>query len=373
MSGKYGISFLDIPSTFFYTYPTINFRENLIRGYARIHKAESLAVRRIFTNQKIHIKKEDYLMSHSNSQEVYQLYDKIFKKILTLSSTAVINLINGLFETDHPTNSTITYNWTEHVGDDMRTCLADTIITISHETQSRSYHIEAQMKLDENIVLRVFDYGFGHARKQSINQHSEDLTCQTLYFPEPKVILLYSKSPAPDEYILNLDFGSQGTFPYKVTTFKYLDITSEQLTKKKMIILIPFELLKLRKTIEKARTPENLCALQHLINHDILEAIQLNLDAGNITVDDAIRLRRLTHKLYKHIYSHYEEMKELNEMTDESLLLDVEIMQKEHDKAMAQKDKQHEEAMAIKDKQIAALADEITALKAELEKLKKIN
>ncbi len=47
-------------------------------------------------------------MSHSNSQEVYQLYDKIFKKILTLSSTAVINLINGLFETDHPTDSVIT-------------------------------------------------------------------------------------------------------------------------------------------------------------------------------------------------------------------------------------------------------------------------
>ncbi len=183
---------------------------------------------------------------------------------------------------------------------------------------------------------------------------------QTLYFPEPKVILLYSNSPAPDEYILYLDFGSQGTFPYKVTTFKYLDSSSEQLTKKKMIILIPFELLKLRRVIEKSRTPENLNALQHLINHDILEAIQLNLDAGNITVDDAIKLRRLAHKLYKHIYSHYEEMKEMNEMTDESLLLDVEIMQKEHDKAMAEKDK----AMAEKDKEIAAL-------KAELERLKK--
>lgn len=100
--------------------------------------------------------------------------------------------------------------------------------------------------------------------------------------------------------------------------------------------------------------------MQHLINHDILEAIQLNLDAGNITVDDAIKLRRLAHKLYKHIYSHYEEMKELNEMTDESLLLDVEIMQKEHDKAMA----------ACEEK-IAAQADEIAALKAEIERLKK--
>ena len=301
-------------------------------------------------------------MSNSNTDTVYQLYDKVFKKILTLSSTAIINLINGLFETNHPTDATITYNWTEHVGDDMRTCLADTIITISHDNQSRSYHIEAQMSLDENIVLRVFDYGFGHARKQSVNQHSDDLTSQTLHFPEPKIILLYSKSPAPDEYILNLDFGPQGIFPYKVTTFKYLDSTSEQLTKKKMIILIPFELLKLRKAIEKSRTPENLCALQHLIKHDILEAIQINLEAGNITVDDAIKLRRLAHKLYKHIYSHYEEMEEMNEMTDESLLLDVEIMQKEHEKAMIEKDNE-----------IAKKDNEIAALKAEIQKLKKDN
>lgn len=41
---------------------------------------------------------------------IYQIYDKIFKKILTLSSTAVINLINGLFQTNYPTDSTIKYN-----------------------------------------------------------------------------------------------------------------------------------------------------------------------------------------------------------------------------------------------------------------------
>lgn len=104
-----------------------------------------------------------------------------------------------------------------------------------------------------------------------------------------------------------------------------------------MIILIPFELLKLRKAIEKSRTPENLCALQHLIQHDILEAIKINLDAGNITIDDAIKLRRLTHKLYQHIYSHYEEMEE--------------------------KDAEIAELKAEKD-------NEIAELKAELEKLK---
>ena len=269
----------------------------------------------------------------------------------------MINLINGLFKTDYPTDSTITYNWTEHVGEDLRTCLADTILTIN---EKHSYHLEAQMTEDENIVLRVFEYGFGHARK---NVREDTITSLTLHFPEPKVILLFSDEKAPDEYLLNLDFGTQGTFLYKVTTFKYLDTTPEELTRKKMIILIPFELLKLRRLIEKKRTPETLDALKHLIFHDIIGAIQKNEEAGNITVDDARKLRGLTHRLYRHIYSHYEELEEINEMTDESLLLDIEIVEKKLEKKRKQE-------LSAKDEIIATKDSEIAALKAEIERLK---
>lgn len=51
---------------------------------------------------------------------IYHLYDKIFKKILTLSSKAVINLINGLFNTNYPLNSNIQYNWTEFENDELK-------------------------------------------------------------------------------------------------------------------------------------------------------------------------------------------------------------------------------------------------------------
>lgn len=40
-----------------------------------------------------------------------------------------------------------------------------------------------------------------------------------------------------NQYCLNLDFGSQGSFSYNVTTFKLMDYTIEELNKKKMIIL----------------------------------------------------------------------------------------------------------------------------------------
>lgn len=318
---------------------------------------------------------------------VYQIYDKIFKKILTLSSTAVINLINGLFDTDYPTDSIITYNWTEFHDDDLRHILADTILTINGK---HSYHMEAQMEKDEDIVFRVFDYSYSHAHRQrhapaagsdsAVDSalSSDSFSSSTLFFPEPKIIYLATKENIPDEYVLHLDFGKQGSFPYKISTFKYLDSTPKELTKKKMIILIPFELLKLRKELKNERTPKNLERLKDLIFNDIIGSINENFAVGNLTVGDARKLKRLTHKLYNHIYSHYEEMEELNVMTDESLMLDIDIIEKEHEKQLAERDAMLSEKDAMlseKDsllqRTISEKDSEIAALKAEIARLQK--
>ena len=128
-----------------------------------------------------------------------------------------------------------------------------------------------------------------------------------------------------------------------------------------MVILIPFQLLKLRKLLEKDRSEENLDALKNLIQNDIIGSINTNLELGNITVTDAQKLRRLTHKLYDHIYSHYKEMEELNDMTDESLILDIDIIEKKHD-----------EELLEKDNIIAKLTAENNKLKAQLSTLEQL-
>lgn len=294
----------------------------------------------------------------------YQIYDIIFKKILTLSSTAVIHLINGLFNTDYPPDSIIQYNWTEFTDDVLRKVLADTIITINGR---HSYHMEAQMTEDDDIIFRVFDYGLGHARQNSI--HSKDT--YILKFPEPKIIYLYYNRPVPDEYILTLDFGSQGTFNYHVSTFKFLDVTIDELLQKKLIILIPFALLKLRKAVEKERTPENLNALKTLIQNDIMKSIDINEHAGNITTSDAGKLRSLTHKLYEHIYSHYSEMKELNDMTDETILLDIDILEKQIEEHLDKITQLHDtlslmtDSLSQKDMEIALLKQQLDTLQSK--------
>lgn len=255
------------------------------------------------------------------SKQVAQIYDSMFKKILTLSAQAVVGLINGLFDTDYPSDSQLTYNWTESHDDDLKRTIADTIITVNH---NHSYHMEAQMYKDEEIEFRVFDYGYRYALK---TREGKDI----LMFPEPRVIQLYKSKGISDVKSILLDFGTQGTFEYKVPVFKLLEHSLEELNQRRMVILVPFMLLKLRDSLQKERTPENMEALRKLILDDIIGIISENQSAGNITSTDANKLRGLIQKLYNHLYAHYEELIEggWNDMMEEGIVLEADIIEAE--------------------------------------------
>ena len=76
-----------------------------------------------------------------------------------------------------------------------------------------------------------------------------------------------------------------------------------------------------------------------------------------------------------HTYSHYEEMEELNEMTDESLMLDIDIIEKRHEEEIAEKlaenNRLHQQELAEKlvekDMILSEKDKEIALLKKQLE------
>ena len=249
--------------------------------------------------------------------EIYHIYDKAFKRILTLSEKTIINLINGLFDTNYPTDSKITYNWTEHEDKELKRTLADSILTINGKD---SYHIEAQMTEDEEIVFRFIEYGFGHAYKNRTFISGGE----RMVFPRPCILYLDEgkKDKLPDEYTLIMQFENQGEFEYKVPLVKLQNMTVAELNEKKLIALLPFKLLKLRKKIENLRTEENLKELQSLVIDDIMNAIDTNVEAGNISSTEAFDLKALTTLLYMKIYSRYKELEDFTmRLYDQSLEL----------------------------------------------------
>ena len=246
-----------------------------------------------------------------------KLYDSIFKKILTLSSKAVINMINGLFNMFYdPENSTVSYHWTENVHDNqnsMTTTLADTILVINN---SDAYHMEAQMKKDDSIVFRVFSYGAGYAdQTKEILQDEEGCQVYRIHFPEPCVIYLSNvPKSVPD-------------------------------------------------------TPENRASLKSLIKTDIMGSIDKNVELGNITAEDGAQLYRFTQMLYTRLYSQFEETEEVTDMVEQSIITFVDVFQEEKarmEKRMAEMDKE----IADKDKKLADKDNELAELRAEIARLK---
>ncbi len=304
--------------------------------------------------------------------DIYQIFDKIFKKVITLSSTAVINLINALFDTDYPTDSAITYNWTEFEDNKLKKILADTILTINGQY---SYHLEAQIENDTNIVFRVFEYGYMHADRKRIREDGKYI----LPFPRPVVIYLYYEGNVPDEYTLLLEFNRDKEpriFEYKVPVLKLLDLSTKELNDRKMIILIPFHLLKLRKAIKEGNLENRMDELQSMVTDDIIGSIEANQQLGNLTVEDAFKLRTYVDTLWRYLHKHHKELEGLRDMTDESFMTEADIICEELEEArealaeareeLAEKDS----ALAEKDTTLAKQNILIKQLRQELAALK---
>lgn len=76
--------------------------------------------------------------------------------------------------------------------------------------------METQIYKDEDIILRMFDYGYQHALKTVGEQKNR------IIFPEPVIIYLADGKPLPDTYTLEVDFGKQGIFDYTVPVCNFI-------------------------------------------------------------------------------------------------------------------------------------------------------
>ena len=215
-----------------------------------------------------------------STDTIFHIYSRLFKNILTLSPVAVVNLFNGLFCTGYPIESTIAFHWSEVNDKEIHRVIADIVVTINDADQ---YHMKVQMRGDDDILFQLSEY---------------------TYPPT-------DRNPAVEK---------------EITTFQLLEQSVEEINQKKLVCLIPFELLRLQKNIEKERSPKNLEALRNLIQNDIIPSIDGNLRAGTIMIQDAEKLRSYTHELYHHMYSCYDGMEALNELTDTYFMTDVELL-----------------------------------------------
>ena len=282
----------------------------------------------------------------------HDIYDRMFKRLLTLSAKAEIRFINGLFGTDYPDDSTISYNWTEFENDKMKKVLADTIITINGRD---AFHIEAEMS-DDSIILRVLEYGFNFSLRtmREITDPETGEKVYTVTFPRQAVIYLDSAGTVPETQTVLFDFGAEGSFRHHVTVIRFQEKTAKEIRERSMVILLPFKLLSLRKDLQKKRSQENIRKLLNLYRNDIICVIEQMYLAGQISAGDRKVLLSAARQLMEHLYQKYEEIQEvIRDMHDHSLRLDVD---------------DYIDALESKDEEIAKQQEELERQHEELER-----
>jgi hypothetical protein len=183
------------------------------------------------------------------------------------------------------------------------------------------YHLEAEIEDDENIVVRVFEYGFAEGlRTKEVLGSGKKIT---LKFPNARIIYWETTKNTPDEAVLVLEFPDGGSYDYKVKTLKFLKHEIEELEKRKLAILLPFYVLKLRKKVVSAKTSQaraKLASEMKGIIEELTAATDRAAGAGLMNEADKRAVLEYTEMLYRELYKEYDEFKEADVMLQNTIL-----------------------------------------------------
>ncbi|GHV91139.1 hypothetical protein AGMMS50268_16420 [Spirochaetia bacterium] len=243
------------------------------------------------------------------------IFDRLFKQLMHLSRKAVIRFINGLFGVNHPLNSSVSYPNTEYVTPDLRRFISDITILIG----GCKYQIEAQINNDLNMAIRVFRYGFEESLRSKTEKDGEI----TLSFPQVRVIYWETTRKTQDVLTLNLKFPDGKIHKYQVKTFKFLDYSIAELEQRKMSILLPFYVLKLRKQVKAAKTGkrrQELAKEMEILIDQLVHAAKRSANTGVLDNDDSADVIKQMNHLLHEIYQDYNEFKEVSEMAQKQEL-----------------------------------------------------
>lgn len=142
------------------------------------------------------------------------------------------------------------------------------------------------------------------------------------------------------------------------------------------MILIPFHLLKLRKAIKDGNLEKRMDELKTMITDDIIGSIDKNQELGNITPEDAYRLKYYVESMWIYLCKHHKELEAFSDMTDESFMTVADVICEDLERtreALKKKEKMLEEKAKVleeKDKVLEEKDKEIAEMRAEIERLK---
>jgi hypothetical protein len=247
----------------------------------------------------------------------HHVFDLVFKRsIQELSHRAVVSLVNGLFGTDFPLDSEVSFPNREKVTEDLRQIVSDMIVMVAGEV----FHIEAQIDEDLNMALRMFRYGYHEAvgRPQTGGDGSI-----TIEFPQARILFWETTRRTPDMVTLHVIFPDRSRHDFQVPAFKVLEHDPEEFRRLGLAALLPFYILKYRRQAAAAQSPQarrELAPEMGKTMKSLLAVAGRLREQGILTEDDETYILGEMQILYSELYEPYEELREARVMIEDRLV-----------------------------------------------------
>jgi hypothetical protein len=274
----------------------------------------------------------------ATTEQTPQLFDKLVKRILRLSSRAVIYCINGLYHSSYPLECPVDYPNPVSVSPDLKERRADMLIRIMYNGP-HTYHLEIQTDDALNIVVRMFEYGAAYGigmagRELPVGVTKKSDAVWVINFPTPLLLRWDTSDTSPDILTLDVRFGETdtGTHCYKVPVFKLLKHSVEELEAQGLLILLPFCVLKLRERVKEAQPTEERQALagqMRSLVEELLAALERGEQAGYLLSSDIPDILDSTDRLLRELYHPYTEFTEVRQMVQGVYELRTDKLRKE--------------------------------------------
>jgi hypothetical protein len=244
------------------------------------------------------------------TRDTFNIFDLIFKKLLRISRKAVICLINAQFHTNYPLDSPVEYLNTEHISKHLGRLFSDSVIMIDRK---HLYHFEAEIRNKPDMVLRMFIYGFEIGREHRDTNPAKKTSGIVICFPQAKIFYWAPNSKTPDKLSLTLVFPDSTSHEFTAETYKPLEHSIAELEEQRMVLLLPFHVLKLRAAAKRTRTVADrykLAADMAELMKSLVAATKQSVRDKILTEAERVNILDLMTRLQNEVYSEYTEIEE---------------------------------------------------------------
>ncbi len=266
------------------------------------------------------IPKENQTAKETQTAEsaVYEgkLWDEILKAIVDTMPEQLFPLFKEVYGKEYPKGTSIvllnteTSTFWENREAPPKSTLMDIALLVDGTDY---YHLECQMKDNQEMVIRMFAYDvhFAITHTKVVDGETKEIT---LKFPHSVVIYPEGSDSIPDHLQCRILFQDNTEHIYRLPTVRVHKYSLKEIKEKHLILFLPYTMLRFRQRLRKGKNITEKELTEYL--NEVILILEDEVAAGRLTELQCHDYVRLIRNAAERVFAKHRELwKEVDRMT----------------------------------------------------------